>query len=105
MGKAVALDQVDDDPSGIDPVGRPGIGRGGQVVQDPQVVQTGMLTWTDYPGLSKPAPLVSGPVEFSGMETGIRRRPPTLGEHTDQVLVSVGYSPSEIAGLRERRIV
>ena len=75
------------------------------VVQDPQVVQTGMLTWTDYPGLSKPAPLVSGPVEFSGMETGIRRRPPTLGEHTDQVLASVGYSPSEIAGLRERRIV
>ncbi len=70
-----------------------------------QVVQTGMLTWTDYPGLPKPAPLVSGPVEFSGMDTGIHRRPPTLGEHTDQVLGSVGYSASEIAGLRARRIV
>ncbi len=76
-----------------------------QVIEDPQVVQTHMLTWTDYPGLSKPAPLVSGPVEFSGMDTGIHRRPPTLGEHTDQVLASVGYSPADIAGLRERRIV
>ena len=76
-----------------------------QVIEDPQVVQTGMLTWTDYPGLSKPAPLVSGPVEFSGMDTGIRLRPPMLGEHTDQVLGGVGYSTSEIAGLRERRIV
>lgn len=76
-----------------------------QVIEDPQVVQTQMLTWTDYPGLSRPAPLVSGPVEFSGMDTGIRLRPPMLGEHTDQVLGSVGYGASEIAGLRERRIV
>lgn len=75
------------------------------MIEDPQVVQTKMLTWTDYPGLSKPAPLVSGPVEFSGMDTGIRQRPPTLGEHTDQILASVGYSAAEITGLRERRIV
>ena len=76
-----------------------------QVLADEQVVATGMLTWVDYPGLPKPAPLVSGPVEFSGMDAGIRARPPTLGEHTDQVLASIGYSAQEIAGLRERRIV
>lgn len=76
-----------------------------QVIEDPQVVQTGMLTWTDYPGLSKPAPLVAGPVEFFGMDTGIRQRPPMRGEHADQVLGSVGYSASDIAGLRECRIV
>lgn len=76
-----------------------------QVIEDPQVVQTHMLTWTDYPGLSGPAPLVSGPVEFSGMDTRIRQRPPTLGEHTEQILASVGYSPEDIAGLRQRSIV
>ena len=76
-----------------------------QVLDNEQVVGTDMLTWTDYPGLPKAAPLVSGPVEFSEMDAGIRRRPPTLGEHTDQVLASIGYSAQEISGLRERRIV
>ena len=73
--------------------------------QNSQVVETGMLTWVDYPGLSKPAPLVSGPVEFSDMDAGIRQRPPKLGEHTDQVLASVDYSAQEIRGLRDCRIV
>ena len=76
-----------------------------QALDNEQVVETGMLTWVDYPGLPKAAPLVSGPVEFSGMDTGIRQRPPTLGEHTDEVLASIGYSAQEISGLRARRIV
>jgi crotonobetainyl-CoA:carnitine CoA-transferase CaiB-like acyl-CoA transferase len=76
-----------------------------QTLQDEHVLATGMLTWTDYPGLPKPVPLVSGPIEFSAMDTGIRLRPPTLGEHTDQVLQALGYSSGDIAGLRERRVI
>ena len=36
---------------------------------------------------------------------GIQRRPPTLGEHTDQVLTDLGYGADEIAALRAERIV
>ena len=28
-------------------------------------------------------------------------RSPLLGEHTDEVLAALGYSPAEVAGLRE----
>jgi crotonobetainyl-CoA:carnitine CoA-transferase CaiB-like acyl-CoA transferase len=76
-----------------------------QTLQDEHVLATGMLTFTNYPGLPKPAPLVSGPVQFSEMDSGIRLRPPTLGEHTDKVLGGLGYSCEDIAGLRQRRVV
>ena len=35
----------------------------------------------------------------------IRRPPPKLGEHTDEVLAEAGFAASEIAGLREREVV
>ena len=76
-----------------------------QIFEDPHVQATGMFKLVDYPGLSQPAPMIGGPIEFSAFDSGIRLRPPTLGEHTAQVLESVGYSVEEIAGLRGNRIV
>lgn len=35
----------------------------------------------------------------------IRRPPPKLGEHTDEVLAEAGFAAGEIAGLRERGVV
>jgi crotonobetainyl-CoA:carnitine CoA-transferase CaiB-like acyl-CoA transferase len=35
----------------------------------------------------------------------IRRRAPTLGEHTDQILSQLGYSKQAIAELREKAVV
>ena len=35
----------------------------------------------------------------------IRRRAPTLGEHTDQILASLGYDKKAIAELRKKRVV
>jgi crotonobetainyl-CoA:carnitine CoA-transferase CaiB-like acyl-CoA transferase len=59
----------------------------------------------EYPGLDSPAPLMSTPVELSETPGEIRHRPPTLGEHTDQIMAELGYSESEIAELRENRVV
>lgn len=35
----------------------------------------------------------------------IRTPPPTLGEHTDEILGELGYSPAGIADLRRRDVV
>ncbi|MCH9669861.1 MAG: CoA transferase [Gammaproteobacteria bacterium] len=76
-----------------------------QALDDPHVQQSGMLRPTDYPGLSKSAPLVNTPVKLSRTPGSIRTRAPLLGEHTDEILAGLGYSSSEIEAFREKRVV
>lgn len=45
------------------------------------------------------------PVKFSRTPGGIRRPPPALGEHTDEILAMLGWSGDDIARLREQRVV
>ena len=45
------------------------------------------------------------PVKLSGTPARLRRPAPALGEHTDEILRALGYSPDRIAALRERGIV
>jgi crotonobetainyl-CoA:carnitine CoA-transferase CaiB-like acyl-CoA transferase len=76
-----------------------------EVLDDPHVAALGMFQPTEYPGLDKPAPLMVTPVELSETPGEIRRRPPTLGEHTDQIMAELGYSEEEIQQLRDKRVV
>ncbi len=77
-----------------------------QALDDPQVAAMRFLTAiTDYPGLARPAPVADLPVRFSGMPSGIRRRPPTLGEDTDAVLTELGFGPDDIRRLRDAAVV
>ena len=41
------------------------------------------------------------PVRYSSGEATLRRPPPDLGEHTDEVLAELGYDPGRIEAMRE----
>jgi len=76
-----------------------------QVLDDPHVRAGGYLQEVEYPGLARPATLVTPGAELSDSPATIRSRAPTTGEHTDQILEELGYLPGEIEDLHQRRIV
>jgi crotonobetainyl-CoA:carnitine CoA-transferase CaiB-like acyl-CoA transferase len=76
-----------------------------QVLEDPQVKARELLKYVDYPGLAKPVPLADTAVRLSASPGGIRHRAPTLGEHTNEVLLELGYSAQEIETLRKDEVV
>ena len=69
-------------------------------LHDPQIQARELLKYLDYPGSPKPVPIADQPVRLSATPAEIRHRAPTLGEHTDEVLLSVGFTDDEIAAFR-----
>jgi crotonobetainyl-CoA:carnitine CoA-transferase CaiB-like acyl-CoA transferase len=70
-----------------------------QVFADPQVQHLGMATAM---GTTQ---VVASPLNFSGLGRSIRRPTPGAGDHTDEVLRSVGYADADISAMRARGIV
>jgi formyl-CoA transferase len=75
-----------------------------QVFADPQVQHLGMVETVASPYYN-PLRLVAQGVSLSRTPSEVRLRPPECGEHTDEILSSLGYAPTEIADLRSRRVV
>lgn len=71
-----------------------------EILEHEHIRAMGLTAPFAYPGLRAPAPLLRAPVSLSAAPGAIRRRAPTLGEHTDAVLGELGYTAGEIAALR-----
>jgi crotonobetainyl-CoA:carnitine CoA-transferase CaiB-like acyl-CoA transferase len=76
-----------------------------ETLDNEQVKAMGFFQPVEYPGLPRAAPIAKAPVWLSKTPGGIRRRAPTLGEHTDQIMRELGYSPAQIAELREIGVI
>ena len=54
----------------------------------------------------QPVDMIGNPIKMSGTPVSYRRPPPTLGEHTDEVLSDVfGLSHDEVSRLRADEII
>jgi len=76
-----------------------------QALDDKHVQDAKFMHAMDFPGATKPVPVLQEPVKLSRTPLTIRRRAPTLGEHTDQILRELGYEPAVIEKLRADRVV
>ena len=76
-----------------------------QTLDHPHVEALGFLERVDYPTATKGVPISQFPVTMTESPGVIRRRAPELGEHTDEVLLELGYSSSTIAEFRSDRII
>lgn len=75
-----------------------------QVFSDPQILHEEMLVERPHPALGT-VKLIGIPIKLSATPGQIRRTPPLLGEHTDEVLREAGYSAAEVARLRTEGVV
>jgi crotonobetainyl-CoA:carnitine CoA-transferase CaiB-like acyl-CoA transferase len=74
-----------------------------EVFRDPQVLHNDMVVTVDSP--IGPLKLPGIPYKLSRTPARVRTAPPTLGQHTDEVLQSLGYSQDEIAALKTEEVV
>jgi crotonobetainyl-CoA:carnitine CoA-transferase CaiB-like acyl-CoA transferase len=76
-----------------------------QVFEEPQVKARGMKIELDHP-LAGKVPLVASPMRFSATPLEFRAPPPTLGQHTDEILKNVlDMSDADIARLRAEGVI
>jgi formyl-CoA transferase/CoA:oxalate CoA-transferase len=66
----------------------------------PQVAAREMVVTTEHPTAGT-LRMTGSPIKLSQYKATVRRPPPTLGEHTDEVLGELGYSAADIVAMRD----
>ena len=74
------------------------------VVKNPHTAARGSVLEIDYPGIG-PVKSANNPIKLSDAPVETRRKSPTVGEHTVEIMREVGYSDEEIATLREAKAI
>ena len=70
----------------------------------PQVAAREMVVEVEHP-VAGTLKMLGSPLKLSAQPTSIRRPPPVLGEHTDEILAEAGYTAAQVAELREADVV
>ncbi|KAJ5389070.1 CoA-transferase family III domain-containing protein [Penicillium cataractarum] len=77
-----------------------------KVFSHPQAIARNMIETVEQDSaVSGKIQVLGMPVKFSESKTSIRRAPPALGEHTDNVLQELGVSTTTISNLRKNGVI
>ena len=74
-------------------------------LDDPHVKAMNFFQDLEYPGIPGKSPVMGLPVKLSNSENIIDKRPPILGEHTEEILIDLGFTNDEINEFKEKRII
>lgn len=75
------------------------------MLSGPLVLARDMVKEVEHPTCG-PMKMVNTPVKYSHSEPSIRSAPPTLGQHTNEILGAIlGMSDTDIAKLRNSGVV
>jgi crotonobetainyl-CoA:carnitine CoA-transferase CaiB-like acyl-CoA transferase len=75
-----------------------------ELFDDPHLRATGGLadiTLPDGERAGQAAQIALMPLRMAGQRLNVRHDPPRLGEHTAELLRGLGYTPQEVAALRD----
>jgi crotonobetainyl-CoA:carnitine CoA-transferase CaiB-like acyl-CoA transferase len=75
-----------------------------EALKQPQVDANGILLTMDHP-IHGSVTTPGNPLRMSGVEQIASRAPPTLGQHSDEILSEMGYSPHAVDAMRKAAII
>lgn len=75
-----------------------------EVASDPQAWANDFFVSIEHPTAGK-IPLIRAPSQFSKTSVGPRTSAPEMGQHTEQVLLEIGYSWDDIVRFKEQGVI
>ncbi len=75
-----------------------------EVVKDPQAAAGHFFAEVDIPGAGC-ARMVTTPVDFQQHPASIRASAPEVGQHTEEILLELGYGWQDIDALKDKRVI
>jgi len=75
-----------------------------EAISDPQLMARDMIVETDHPTEGR-IKQIGIPVKFSDTPGSIRLNPPGHGEHTDEILLGLGYEENDLREFKEKGVI
>ena len=75
-----------------------------ELPDDPQVIANDYITEVDHPDLGR-VKLANHPVTYGATPHSIRSVAPELGQHTEEVILELGYTWEDIVHLQDRGVI
>ncbi|MEE9324728.1 MAG: CoA transferase [Dehalococcoidia bacterium] len=75
-----------------------------EIIQDPQAWDNDYFVEMDHPS-GKPLKLIAAPFQLTKTPSEVKTSCPELGQHTREVLETLGYRGDEIEGLKAQKVI